>query len=124
MAFSFTTRGGFDSTEKFLREAARGDLTKILDKHGVSGVKALSRATPRDTGETADAWDYTIQKTRSGYEIVWTNSHVNDGVNIAIILQYGHGTRTGGYVRGRDYINPAAQPVFDRIVEEIMREVS
>ena len=95
----------------------------ILDKYGQKGVDALASATPRESGETANSWSYEITGGDGNYAIQWNNSHVNKGVNIAIILQYGHGTGTGGYVVGRDYINPAVQPIFDEMAETIWKEV-
>ena len=83
----------------------------------------MSAATPVDTGETASSWGYTLEETKKGISIVWTNSNVNEGVPIALILQYGHGTGTGGYVKGRDYINPAIRPIFDKIAEKVWNEV-
>lgn len=94
-----------------------------LDKYGRIGVKALKDATPKDTGKTADSWDYTIERTDNSVRIYWENSNVVDGYNIAVILQYGHGTRNGGYVVGRDYINPAIQPVFDEIANSAWKEI-
>ena len=88
------------------------------------GVSALESATPVDSGLTASSWDYEIHQSRNSAKIVWTNSNINQGVPIAIILQYGHGTRNGGYVQGRDYINPAIKPVFDRIAEGVWKEVT
>ena len=97
---------------------------KQLDQYGRRGVDALSAATPSDTGTTAASWSYDIQETSSGVTINWYNSNINDGVNIAIIIQYGHGTGTGGYVQGRDYINPALQPLFDQMSEAVRRVVA
>lgn len=97
---------------------------KILSKFGSQGVAALSSATPRDNGVTAASWDYNVKLGSSKATITWTNSHINKGVNIAVILQYGHGTGTGGYVAGRDYINPAMRPIFDRIADEAAKAVS
>ena len=96
----------------------------VLRKYGQAGVEALAAATPKDTGETAASWSYEIVQTRNGYSIFWNNSNVNRGVNIALILQYGHGTGTGGYVRGIDYINPAIRPVFDEIANAAWKEVT
>lgn len=104
-----------------LREKAR---IGILDKYGRMGVKALSDATPRGTGKTASSWSYRIERDARSATISFSNSNVNKGVPIAIILQHGHGTGTGGWVAGRDYINPAIQPVFDRMAEEAWREVT
>nr|WP_330371635.1 hypothetical protein [Marvinbryantia formatexigens] len=96
----------------------------VLDKYGRAGVDALSSATPVDSGETASSWGYEIEHSAGSSRIIFTNSHINKGVSIAIILQYGHGTGTGGYVEGRDYINPAIQPVFDNLVKEAWKEVT
>ena len=94
-----------------------------LNKFGQRGVEALRAATPKDTGKTADSWTYNIEYGNGKAAIVWSNTNVNDGVNIAIILQYGHGTGTGGYVEGRDYINPAMHSVFDSILEDAWKEM-
>ena len=96
----------------------------ILDRYGKEGVRALSQATPTDTGLTAISWSYKVETSRSGAKITWYNTNIQNGVPIALILQYGHGTGTGGYVEGRDYINPAIQPIFDKLAEEAWREVT
>lgn len=116
--------GSFKGTETFLGGLLRGDIYRDLQRYGQMGVDALSKATPRDTGETASSWSYTIDRSKSGTTITWNNSHVNKGANIAILLQYGHGTGTGGYVAGYDYINPAARPVFDQIANNVWEKVS
>lgn len=95
-----------------------------LDRFGQAGVDALASATPKDSGKTASSWRYEIKSSRNGFTIDFLNSNINDNVNIAVILQYGHGTGTGGYVSGRDYINPAIQPVFDKLAEEAWKEVN
>lgn len=95
-----------------------------LDRLALEGVAALALATPRDTGATATSWDYEIKRSNGQISIYWTNDNVNKGVNIAVILQYGHGTRNGGYVMGRDYINPAIRPIFDKIAEAAWKEVT
>lgn len=100
------------------------DYLNILEEYGKAGVQALADATPKDSGETAAAWNYIIERDKNSTSIVFTNSHINEGVNIAIILQYGHGTRGGGYVSGRDYINPSIQPVFDKLADAAWREVT
>ena len=94
-----------------------------FDKYGRRGVEALRLATPVDTGETANSWDYRIEHSGDSVSIEWTNSNVIKGVNIAVILHYGHGTRNGGYVKGRNYINKAIQPVFDEILKDLSKEV-
>lgn len=116
--------GNFNNTEKFLKRAKNAEVSRILHEYGKKGVAALASATPIDTGLTANSWDYKIDISKGSYTITWTNSHRVDGVLIAIILQYGHGTRNGGYVQGRDYINPAMRPIFDNIAEDIWREVT
>jgi hypothetical protein len=95
-----------------------------LNKYGQEGVQALSQATPQDTGKTAGSWTYEIEKTPTSYAIIWSNTNVVNGVPIAILLQVGHATATGGYVAGRDYINPALRPVFDRMAADVWKEVT
>lgn len=120
---TFKHRGNFNNTEKFLNFVKSARYLNALDKYGRIGVDALASATPKDTGKTADSWDYEIVRTDTSTTISWLNTNENKGVPIAIILQYGHGTGTGGYVQGRDYINPAIQPVFDKIAEKAWSEV-
>lgn len=120
----FTHKGDFSKLTRYferLKEAAR---LSILDKYGREGVAALASATPVDTGHTAASWYYEVTHNSGSAKITFNNSHINKGVPIAIILQYGHGTRNGGWVEGRDYINPAVQPLFDKIVDEAWREVT
>lgn len=120
----FKHKGNLKKTTKFLERMVKEEYLNNLDKYGREGVDALSSATPVDTGKTAASWDYRIEKTNSSTKIIWTNSNVNNGVNIAIILQYGHGTNHGGYVQGRDYINPAIRPIFDKIADNAWKEVT
>jgi hypothetical protein len=117
-------KGNFNKTEKFLRGAVTSDYVRILEKYGREGVTALASATPIDSGETANSWDYEIRPFPGGVVICWINTNIIDGVPVAILLQYGHGTRNGGYVYGRDYINTAIRPIFDRISNELWREVT
>lgn len=124
MRVKFEVSGGFTKTERFLNRMKRREYLNVLDEFGRDGVQALRNATPVDSGATAEAWDYEIKRTRNYTEIVWTNSNINDGVPIAVILQYGHGTGTGGYVQGRDYINPAIRPIFDKIAEKAWKVVT
>lgn len=121
---SFTTKGDFSHLEKFLADVQRRQYLSILDKYGKQGIAALESATPKDSGKTASSWSYEIVQNFGSSSIYFTNSNTNEGINIAIILQYGHGTGTGGYVEGRDYINPAIQPVFDQIVDAAWKEVT
>lgn len=117
-------KGNYAKTNKFLQELRKLQLNHILKKYGELGVNSLSAATPIETGKTAASWSYDILETTKGYELVFSNSNVNKGVPIAVILQYGHGTGTGGWVEGRDYINPALQPIFDEIAEVVWLEVT
>lgn len=121
---SVTTKGDFKNTEKFLDRAKRINLRNVLNRYGEIGVNALAAATPIDTGKTASSWGYYLEISDESSSIIWTNSNVNKGVNIAIILQYGHGTRNGGYVRGRDYINPALAPIFEDLASDAWKEVT
>lgn len=120
----FTQKGDFKKTEKFLNKTSKAEYFRKLEKYAREGVKALSAATPVDTGKTAASWSYEIRQTKGSVSIYWTNSNVNKGVPIAIILQYGHGTNNGGYVQGIDYINPALRPVFERLAEETWKELT
>lgn len=116
-------KGSFKNTVAYLNKLQKLDVRSILHKYGQMGVDALASATPVDSGLTADSWYYEIEKRRGSYVIVWKNSNVVDGSNVAILLQYGHGTGTGGWVQGRDYINPAIRPTFYKMVADIGREV-
>lgn len=124
MGVVFKYKGDLKKTKKFLEKMSKMDHFRNLERFAKQGVDALSSSTPVDSGLTAGSWGYEIHSSRDLYEIVWTNSNINNGVSIAIILQYGHGTGTGGYVEGRDYINPAIRPVFDKIAEDVWREVT
>ena len=124
MRVKFEVSGSFTKTERFINRMKRREYLNVLDEFGREGVQALRNATPVDSGKTAESWDYEIKRTRNCTEIIWTNSNINDGVPIAIILQYGHGTGTGGYVQGRDYINPAIQPIFDKMAEKAWKVVT
>ena len=120
----FKHKGDFKKTESFFGKIRHRSYLNALKKYGEAGVKALASMTPERSGATANAWGYEIIENEGGYSIYWTNSNVNQGVNIAVILQYGHGTGTGGYVQGIDYINPAIQPIFQQLAEEAWREVT
>ena len=121
---TFTHKGDFDSTEKFLNNIKNSQYKNKLKMYAEKGVNALASATPKDTGKTAASWSYDITEGADGITISWSNSNVNNNVNIAVILQYGHGTRNGGYVRGIDYINPAIKPIFEEMVADIWKEVT
>jgi len=121
---TITQKGSFNKTEQYLSKLKEADLARVLAKYGNMGMVALENATPSETGETQRSWYYTTVARPGYYSIRWHNSHVEDGIPIAIILDYGHGTGTGGYVQGRNYIMPAIRPVFDQILAEAMREVT
>ena len=121
---TFRHRGNFNNTERFFRRALNGDFYTSLERYAKEGVAALSAATPVNTGKTASSWDYEIVRTKGRVSIYWTNSNINKGVSIAVILQYGHGTNNGGYVEGIDYINPALKPIFDKIADQAWKEVT
>ncbi len=115
--------GNFDNISKFLNTMKKRDVRRILKKHGQKGVELLQQATPKHTGKTAASWSYEISMTKGHYEIFWLNNNINNGVNIALIIQYGHGTRQGAYVRGIDYINPAIEQLFKEMAEDLWKEV-
>ena len=121
---SFRQKGDFSKLTSFLERAKETVYLGDLNKYGRQGVAALASATPIDSGETAESWYYEIENNKRSATITFYNSNVQNGVPIAIILQYGHGTRNGGWVEGRDYINPAIQPIFDQIVDDAWREVN
>lgn len=118
-----TRIGHFERSKNMLVRSLNMDVRKILNDYGKQGVEALALATPKKTGKTAASWSYEISKTSTGWTVTWNNSNINKGVNIAIIIQYGHGTGTGAYVQGIDYINPAIRPVFENMASEVWREV-
>lgn len=120
----FTHKGDFSKTKRYLKNARNAISLRELDKYGRAGVEALSSATPVDSGKTASSWYYEIERQNGRISIRFNNSNVVDGVPIAIILQYGHATGTGGWVEGRDYIKPAIRPVFDEIAKHAWREVT
>ena len=121
---TFRHKGDFSKVTRFMERAKNVVRMGDLDKYGREGVAALASATPVESGVTAQSWYYEISHAAGSVTISFHNSHVNKGVPIAIILQYGHGTGTGGWVQGRDYINPAIQPIFDRIADDAWREVT
>ena len=121
---SFRHKGDFSKADRYLEKLRESVKLGVLDKYGRAGVAALSSATPVDTGLTANSWFYEIEHSSGSDKIVFNNSNIQNGVPIAIILQYGHGTGTGGWVQGRDYINPAIQPIFDQMIKEVWKEVT
>ena len=124
MKVSFSSKGDFSKTIKFLNKVKNIKINDILSKYGEMGVTALSQATPKDSGITSQSWNYKIEVKNNNASIVWYNTNVVKGVNIAVILQYGHGTRNGGWVEGIDYINPAMKPIFDKIADQVWKEVT
>ena len=121
---SFRQKGDFSKLSRYIEKAREAAKIGILDKYGREGVAALASATPVKTGKTAISWVYEIKRQNGSVSIVFKNTNIVNGVPIAIILQYGHGTGTGGWVEGRDYINPAIQPIFDEIANKAWREVT
>lgn len=113
----------FKKTDSYLEKLKEVFHSGLLDKYGQMGIDALKDATPKDTGKTSESWIYEIKRNSNSLSIVWKNTNIVDGVPIAVILQYGHGTRNGGYVKGIDYINPAMAPIFEEIAEEAWKEV-
>ena len=121
---SFRQKGDFSKTTAYFNKLKKSSVARILDSYGKQGVAALASATPVDSGLTASSWYYEVEIQNGKYTINFCNSNIKDGVPIAIILQYGHGTGTGGWVEGRDYINPAIVPVFDKITKSAWEEVT
>ena len=120
---SFEQKGDFSKTEQFLNRMKKKEMFKNLSIYGQRGVDALRKATPKNTGLTADSWRYEIKINKNDVRIIWSNVNIQNGVPIAVILQYGHATGTGGYVQGIDYINPAIKPIFDDISEKVWKEM-
>jgi hypothetical protein len=124
MPVTFTVTGDFASTKAFLEHVRKLDILAMLDAYGAEGVAALESATPVRTGLAAGSWGYDVHANNGVYSIYWTNTDVESGFPVAIMLQYGHGTRGGGYVQGRDYINPAMRPIFDEIADKVWKAVT
>lgn len=119
------SRGSYDKTEKFLKKLTSDDLRNIMEKYGREGIAALSANTPLDTGVTASSWEYEVVQDANSISLVFNNSsEIKTGIPIVILLQYGHGNGRGGYVQGRDFINPAIQPIFDKLADEAWKEVT
>lgn len=121
---SFDISGDFGTTEELIRKLKRINILSIMSSLGEEGVAALSSATPTDTGLTAGSWSYDVQESDGVYSISWTNTDVENDFPVAIMLQYGYATGTGGYVHGRDYINPAMRPIFDQIATRVWKAVT
>ena len=122
-AISFVNHGSFKKTNHFLERALESVKLGDLDRFGRMGVEALRSATPKDTGRTAESWNYRIIREKDNTRIEWVNDNIVDGIPIAVLLQYGHATRNGGWVEGRDYINPAIRPIFDQIASNAWKEL-
>ena len=120
----FESKGDFSRSIKWLQKLQRAEFYNRVNAIAAQGTSALASATPVDSSKTAQSWSHEVKITRTSCRVEWHNSNVNQGVPIAIILQYGHGTGTGGYVAGRDYINPAIRPIFDKIAEDVWSEVT
>ena len=118
------SKGDFKNTDAFLKKMTNHDLFIALHYYGAEGVRALANATPIDTGETAASWTYEVKRDSRSISLIWSNTNVVNGRPIAILIQYGHGTGTGGYVEGRDYINPVMRPIFDRLASDLWKEVT
>lgn len=116
--------GSFDQTRKYLQKLARGDFYRGIDRFVQEGATALAHASPIDSGLAASSWKYKVERSRANLTITWYNTDVENGFPVAVMLQYGYSTGTGGYVQGRDYINPAMRPVFDRIEEAVRKAVT
>jgi hypothetical protein len=121
---SFSSSRSGKRTEDFLRKLRHGDIYRSLDAEAQKGVSALAAAVPKDSGLAADSWSYEIERSGKSVTITWTNNNVENGFPVAIMLQYGHGTGTGGYVQGQDYINPAMRPIFDSIADQVWKAVT
>lgn len=120
---SYSVSGSYSTTEQFLKKMQKFDLRRAIEAKAETGVAALASATPVETGLAERSWGYEIVQTKRGVTIYWTNSDIENGYPVAVMAQYGHGTGTGGYVQGRDYINPAIRPIFDQILQEVERLV-
>lgn len=121
---SFTQKGDFKNLSRFLKITSQQKIYDPVERLARTGQEALARYTPKDSGITSDSWGYEIERDGKKVSIQWFNRNVNQGHNIAILLQYGHGTGTGGYVQGRDYINPTMKPIFDYIADAVWKEVT
>jgi hypothetical protein len=121
---TFTSKGDFSKTSAFLKRMTDGSIYRSLSQYGGQGVAALAAATPVNTGLVATSWGYEVTHDGGGWSLIWTNHDIENGFPVAIMIQLGHGTGTGGYVVGRDYINPAIRPIFDQIADAVWKEVT
>lgn len=124
MEIRFTHNGKWSKTSKMLENMLEGYGLGMFDKYGREGVRLLQKATPRDTGDTARGWYYTITEKKGHYELAWCNNNISDGAVVALLIQYGHATKDGYFLKGQDYINPAMRPLFDKIAEKAWEEVT
>lgn len=124
MTISYSVSGSFKNLEAFLKHGAKVDIMAIMSAHGDEGVRALSGATPLESGRAASSWGYKVTKRGPIYSIVWTNNDIEDGFPVVIMIQYGHGTGTGGWVEGIDFINPAIKPTMEKLADKILRAVT
>lgn len=124
MRIFFTQRGSFDRMERFLKRMQFLDIRSLVEPYAKEGVQALAAATPRETGLAAESWDYEIEATKEHVIIRWLNRDIENGFPVVVMLQYGYGTGTGGYVQGRDFINPALKPIFDKIADGVWKVVT
>lgn len=123
MGVTFTSSGNWEKTSKYLKKLGDGDFLRGIDSIAKKGVQALARATPVDTGLSASKWSYVIKKDRGGVTIAWTNSNTENGFPVVVMRAYGHGTGTGGYVQGINFVNPAIRPIFDEITNQVWKAV-
>lgn len=121
---TITQSGDFKKTEALLAKMAKPNLSALLNKYGQMGVSALSNATPASTGRAAESWGYIVETSARESRITWTNTDIENGFPVVVMLQYGHGTGTGGYVQGRDFINPALKPIMDKLADEVWKAVT
>lgn len=117
-------KGSFKNTERFFNHALHRDWATILSRYGAEGVRLLKEATPQDSGETADSWGFEIERGNGTVTIAWTNHHENQGVNIAILIMYGHGLWNGGYVEGNDFVHPTIRPLMQELADRAWKEVT
>ena len=121
---TFEQKGDFRNTDRFLKRMSKFDFANVLSSVAQKGVQALAAATPVNSGLASSSWGYETKRSRSSFEIIWTNSDIENGFPVVIGIQYGHGTGTGGYVRGQDFINPAMRPIFEQILADLWTEVT
>lgn len=122
--FVLESHGSFENTERFLKRMSKGDIFEALSQFGQLGAAALSSATPQRSGLAASSWSFEVEAGPGSYSIFWTNDNIENGHHVAVMIQLGHGTGTGGYVQGRDYINPAIRPIFDQIADSVWKVVT